>query len=171
MWRDLREGLPEIYGWTITEELPDLEAIGATYVDWIEVDEGPPWSVIEYGERPTKDLAEYRYRLSRARRQAVRGRLKQLVDFVEVSLPSALEDVDRQSRDRLESPDFDELRSVLGEVDRLVGDTVERRGRWVDLNRHLQAWLQHSRPSVRRRAPTRPNGGGSSNSLPGYSSR
>lgn len=125
MWRDLREGLPEIYGWTITEELPDLEAIGATYVDWIEVDEGPPWSVIEYGERPTKDLAEYRYRLSRARRQAVRGRLKQLVDFVEVSLPSALEDVDRQSRDRLESPDFDEfaVRSRRG------GSSGRRHGR------------------------------------------
>jgi hypothetical protein len=82
-WAELLPGLPTINGWTITEDLPDVDDIGRAHLEYAEIGE-QPWSLWEDTERPRKELAEYRFRSNRARRKAVRGRLDALVN--EVSL-------------------------------------------------------------------------------------
>jgi hypothetical protein len=80
-WSDLLVGLPEIDGWTVTGELPDIDEIGQIIIDYFEISE-PPIGAYEAEERPGKDLAEYRYRLNRARRRAARERLQYLTRMV-----------------------------------------------------------------------------------------
>jgi hypothetical protein len=133
---DLLPGLPAIDGWTITDPLPDIDALGQAFIDYADIME-PPWPAYEAGEKPGKDLAEYRYRLNRARRRAGRERLSQLTATIDSTLPRLLVGVPRDSQDRLEGPEVDEITSAVNELERLVGNTIERRGRWSDLHRHL----------------------------------
>jgi hypothetical protein len=102
-WADLIGGLPTIDGWTITDALPTPNEIGHGFLDWMEIGE-PPSSVYEAIEKPDKDIEEYRYRLKRARRRAVRTRIEVLVSEVDRLLQLAVLDVVRDSGDRLERP-------------------------------------------------------------------
>jgi Restriction endonuclease len=135
-WADLLEGLPLIDGWTITDGLPDIDDIGRMFIDYFEISE-TPFGAYEVGEKPDKDLAEYKYRLSRARRRAARERLQQLAAVIDMALPRLLEGVDRGSQDKLAGPEVDAVAGAIDEIERLVGDTADRRGRWSDLHRHL----------------------------------
>ena len=135
-WLDLLPGLPPIDGWTITGPLPDIDSLGQAFIDYADIGE-QPWPVYEAGEQPGKDLAEYRYRLNRARRQAARERLGQLTAAIDSTLPRLLVGVPRDSQDRLESPEAHQIASAVNELERLVGNTIQRRGRWGDLHRHL----------------------------------
>lgn len=137
-WRDLLSGLPPIDGWSISADLPDLEAIGQAYVEYLEVDELPPLAIAEYGDRPSKEMAEYRHRLHRARRRAARERLRELSGFVDLALPRLLDGVDRLSPEKLETADTSAVAEAIAEIERLIGDSTERRGRWGDLHRHLR---------------------------------
>ncbi len=136
-WSDLLAGLPEIDGWTITAGLPDIDEIGAIFVDCFEIDV-PPLEAYEVGEQPSKDLAEYRYRLNRARRRAARQRLDELTSTIDVLLAALLADVARDSSTKLEGPETEKIRAAVDEIERLLGDTAERKGRWSDLRRHLR---------------------------------
>lgn len=155
-WADLLAGLPKIDGWTITDPLPDIDDLGQSFIDLIDIGE-PPFAAYEAGEKPGKDLAEYKYRLNRARRRAAHERLQQLTTTIDKALPWILDGVARDSRERLEKPEIDEVTAAVDEIERLVGDTVQRRGRWSDLHRHLHFgeghdWhdiLEFDWPSVR----------------------
>jgi hypothetical protein len=135
-WADLLPGLPPIDGWTITEELPDIDALGQGFIDYFEIGEFPH-AVIDEGEQPGKDLAEYRYRLNRARRRAARERLQQLTIVLDTGLPLLLSDVPRNSTDVLSGELADRLREAVGEIERLMSDTSRQSARWPDLHRHL----------------------------------
>lgn len=74
-WSDLLVGLPKIDGWTITEDLPDIDEIGQIFIDYFDISEHPG-GAYEATEQPGKDVADYRYRLNRARRRAARERLQ-----------------------------------------------------------------------------------------------
>lgn len=56
---------------------------------------------------------------------------------VNSALPRLLDGVARDSIDRLQGPEVEEVAAAVNEIERLVGDTVQRRGRWSDLHRHL----------------------------------
>lgn len=156
MWDDLLAGLPKIDGWTITESLPDIDALGQDFIDYLEIDV-PPFRALEAGEQPGKDLREYRFRLNRARRRAARQRLEELTALVEALLPQLITGVPRDSREPLEGPHVDEAVAAIREIERLIGDTTERRGRWSQLHRHIafgqgQDWhdiYEFDWPSVR----------------------
>ncbi|MGH3830187.1 MAG: hypothetical protein ACRDRS_06980 [Pseudonocardiaceae bacterium] len=135
-WKDLLVGLPAIDGWTITDELPDTDALGQAYIDYFDIGEAP-FSVDEDGEKLGKDLTEYRFRLNRARRRAVRERLQRLTAVIDTALPHLLDGVARDSRDRLTGPAVDQITAAVGEIERLMGGITQRRGRWNDLHRHL----------------------------------
>lgn len=136
-WLDLLPGLPPIHSWTITEPLPDIDTMGHALLDYAEIGELPT-AVWEVGERPGKDLAEYRHQLARARRQAVRLRIEQIRSAIDAALPTLLSEVPRSSQEKLSSPGVDEIERLFGELERLVGDSVQRLGRWTDLRRHLR---------------------------------
>jgi hypothetical protein len=156
VWADLLEGLPPINGWTVTELLPDIDAIGQGFLDYADLGE-PPFALLNDCEAPGRELAEYRHRLKRARRRATSERLEQLVSTVDVLLPQVIDGLPRDSRDRIESADADEVRDAVDQIGRLMADTAEREGRWGDLYRHL--WFgqgvdwhdiaDHDWPSVR----------------------
>jgi hypothetical protein len=125
-------------------------------LDYLEISE-PPIGAYEAGEQPGKDLAEYRYRLNRARRRAARERLQQLTSVIDTALPRLLAGVPRDSQTRLEVSEVDQVTAAVDEIERLLGDTAQRRGRWSDLHHHLhfgqgQDWhdiAQMDWPSVR----------------------
>ncbi len=135
-WVDLLPGLPPIDGWTITDPLPDIDALGQSFIDYMDIGE-PPFAAYEEGDKPGKDLAEYRYRLNRARRRAARERLQQLTAVIDTALPRMVEKVPRTSSERLEGDEVEEVTAAVREIERLIGNTAQRRGRWGDLHRHL----------------------------------
>jgi hypothetical protein len=135
-WMDLLQGLPAINGWTITDPLPDIDRLGQAFINYANIMQ-PPWPVRQAGEKPGKDLTEYRYRLNRARRRATRERLGQLIATIDSTLPRLLVGVPRDSLDRLEAPEVDMITSAVNELERLIGNTIVRRGRWGDLHRHV----------------------------------
>lgn len=137
-WADLLPGLPPIDDWTITEGLPDLEQVGRAHIEWMEVGELPPSYLFEAGEQPGKDLAEYRYKLNRTRRRAVRDRLNELIAVVDAGLPVLLAGVPRDSGKVLDGDLRDQLRAVVPEIERLMGDTARQSDRWHDLRRHMR---------------------------------
>jgi hypothetical protein len=51
-WKDLLTGLPAIDEWTITEELPNADDLGKSYIAYSEFG-GPPFNVQEEAEQPT----------------------------------------------------------------------------------------------------------------------
>ncbi|MCX5328152.1 restriction endonuclease [Streptomyces sp. NBC_00140] len=136
-WVDLLPGLPPIDGWTISDELPDIDAMGQSFIDYFEISESPD-AVHAAGEKPGADLSEYRYRLNRARRRAARGRLQQLVSAVDTALPLAVQETARDSEATLVNEQTKQIAAAVGEIERLLGDTTERTGRWADLHRHMR---------------------------------
>jgi Restriction endonuclease len=136
-WDDLLPGLPLVDEWTITEPLPDIDALGQMFIDLLDISE-PPFAAYEAGEQPGKDLAEYRHRLNRARRRAARGRLEKLMQLVDAALPVLLNGVARDSLARVERAEVSQVTAAVNEIERLLGDTVSRKGRWGDLHRHLR---------------------------------
>lgn len=141
-WDDLLRGLPKIDGWTITERLPDMHEIGTMYLEYAEIGE-PPFRVMEASDAPDKALAEYRHRLNRARRRAVRDRMQELVTKVDALLPMLLADIPRDSLEHPEDARVPELEAAVAEIERLIGGTASRRGRWGDLHRHMHFGQGH----------------------------
>lgn len=134
-WTDLVDALPPIGGVTVVRELPDPDTIGHALIDLDPYDAMP---VHRQVEEPGKDLAEYRYRLSKARRTAIRQRVDELSSDIDVTLPKILEVLPTGKADAvIATEETRQVREAIAEIERLVGDTVERRGRWGDLSRHL----------------------------------
>lgn len=75
MWRNLLVGLPLIDGWTITADLPDLDDIGQSYIDHLDIGE-LPFAVVDAAEQPGKAFAHYEYLLKQARHCAACQRLQ-----------------------------------------------------------------------------------------------
>lgn len=156
-WHDLLAGLPPIEGWTITEDLPDIEGLGQDFLDYADIDE-IPHTAWEARERPGKDLATYRYRLTRARRRAARDRLRELTTAVDSAValisadinPDLDPDVDLRGATRIERAEVDQVTSALDEIERLVGDTITRRGRWSEMRRHLRFGQAHDWNDIAR---------------------
>jgi Restriction endonuclease len=147
-WNDLLAGLPPIDGWTMSSQLPDIDALGRAFIDYADIGEHP-FALYEEADQPGKDLAEYRYRFNRARRRAARERLQQLVATIDIALPALLVDVPRDSRECLDGQQVDDVTSAIGEIERLMGDTAERKGRWGDLHRHLYFGQGHDWHDIR----------------------
>jgi hypothetical protein len=123
-------------GWTITDPLPDMNQLGHAFIDYQEIGELPT-SAWEASEQPGRDIAEYRFRLHRARRRAIRERLNELTTTIDVALRRILVGVERTSTDEILSDDTTSVRAAYEEIERLLGDATERKGRWSELHRHL----------------------------------
>lgn len=150
-WSDLIGALPAVDGYRISAELPDIDHIGRSFLGYAEISEHP-FSVWEEIERPERELAEYAYRLGRARRRAVRERLEVLTGRVGVLLGDIKDHVDRAALDRsarLETRETQEVAKAVDEIERLIGDSSERTGRWGDLHRHLRFSEPHDWDDIR----------------------
>jgi hypothetical protein len=135
-WLDLLPGLPEINGWTVNEELPDIDDAGQAFIDYFEIGEAP-FNLMTQLEEPGRQLREYRYRLGQARRRAVRERLEELTSMVDDALRAIVQGVPRDSLDPLVDTRTEQVQRAVSEIERILGDTVERGRAWSDLRRHM----------------------------------
>lgn len=150
-WADLLSGLRPIDGWTITEPLPDMNDVGRAYIESADISVLPEaaWSM---AEKPGEDLAEYRYRLDKTRRRAISARLTTLVAQISENLADLVRALPTREdyfaslngpSQRVDLDEAQEIENLISEVDRLLGDTVVRKGRWGDLYRHLRFGQVH----------------------------
>jgi hypothetical protein len=135
-WVALRSGLPKINGWTVTVELPDADAAGQDFIGYADADEYP-FALLNFLKEPGDQLDEYRFRLSQSRRQAIHDRLDELKTTIGEMLPRIVEGVPRDCTDRLSDRRTTVIGEAISEIERLLGDTTERKGRWGDLHRHM----------------------------------
>ncbi len=135
-WLALLPGLPPIDGWTVTAELPDIDAAGRAFIDYLEIGE-TPFALHNDLEVPGRELDEYRFRLAQARRRATRDRIAELTIQIEQGISAVIaelpEDVERIDNDMTAL-----VESGFREIGALLGDATERRGRWWDMSRHLR---------------------------------
>jgi hypothetical protein len=134
-WDVLLSGLPTIDGWTVTEPLPDIDAAGQEFIDYAEIGQ-PAFSLMNRLEEPGRQLDQYRFALSQARRRAVEERIQELVSDIDARLEAVIAELPA-GNDPVETPDTQQVMNNYRELDRLLGDTTERRGRWHDMGRHL----------------------------------
>ena len=148
-WSDLLEGLPSIGGWRVDCELPDPAELGQTYLDYLDIGL-PPTGAYQLVEEPEHQLAEYRYRLTKQRRRVTRQRLEELVAEADTTLqnivaelPPVVEYPPNNSKSKIDTPLTALVGELVREIERILGDTVERRGRWSDLYRHMHFSQPH----------------------------
>lgn len=136
-WIPLLAGLPPVDGFTVTEELPDIDAAGQAFIDYLDIGE-PAFDLMNDLERPGHQLDEYRFKLAQARRRAIHDRLGDLISAVNATLAQITSSVVRDSPDRVDDARTTVVVESISEIERLLGDTTDRKGRWGDLHRHLR---------------------------------
>ena len=136
-WTSLLAGLPPIDGYTVTEELPDIDAAGQAFIDYLEIGQ-PACALMNALEQPGHQLDEYRFKLAQARRRAIHDRLDDLVSTINAALSQITDSIARDSSDRVDNPRTKVVEESISEIERLLGDTTDRKGRWGDLHRHLR---------------------------------
>ena len=136
-WSSLCRGLLPIDGFTVSDELPDADAAGQAFIEYWEIGE-PAFELMNELEQPGRDLDEYRFRLAQARRKAVRERLDDLTMSIDMSIKAVVEGIARSSQETLANERTAEVVEAMSEVERLLGDTLERSGRWGDMHRHMR---------------------------------
>jgi hypothetical protein len=134
--------LPGIDGWKAISQPLDLNAIGQARLDAREVDEiSAKVAVEEEIEAPGRELAEYRHRLNKKRRQLIRNAMKDLISSIDHTVGS-LEELElvgeREVNEDVEGEDWEKLKSQVQEIEMLLGSALPRPSRWIDLLRHLK---------------------------------
>jgi len=140
-YRDVLAGLPKIDGWK-SESIPmDLNAICQNRLDAKELGEiTAEIAVEEWIEAPGRELAEYRHRLNKKRRQLIRNAMNDLIARIDhtVGLLEELELVgEREVNEDIEGENWEKLKSQVQEIEMLLGSALPRPPRWGDLQRHL----------------------------------
>lgn len=160
-WRefhDIIEVLPKIDGWKAEIYVMGLEEVAQNRLDACELGEVEFTISVETRiNEPPKQLAEYRYRFNKKRRQLVRGSIHELIDRADerVRLLAPLIKVSEVWQS-VDSPDFEGLKASVAELAMLLGSSIPKPPRWTDLNRHLSFGLygdlcdivQHDWPTV-----------------------
>lgn len=89
-------------------------------------------------EQPGHQLDEYRFKLAQARRRAIHDRLDDLMSTINAALGQITDSIAWDSSDRVDDPRTKVVEESISEIERLLGDTTDRKGRWGDLHRHLR---------------------------------
>lgn len=137
---DVHAALPKIDGWKPDCHLQDLNEIAQNRFDAIELDEiSAKISVEESIGEPARDLAAYRHRLFKKRRELTRGAILETMGQVDEALRQ-LRLKFPNSDDRTQSVEgemWDSLKELIMEIETLLGSASPRPPRWGDLHRHL----------------------------------
>jgi hypothetical protein len=134
---ELAGSLPAVDGWAIAESPLTLDEIAQDRFDARDIGEMEAILSVERAvDAPGEAIREYRFRFNRARRSLVRPRVQHLVGDVEAQLASLVRRVARDNKP-IEDSDWPLLAESIREVERLMGSSMSRKGRWRDLRRHL----------------------------------
>lgn len=140
VYEDVLGALPTIDGWKPKSVPWDLNAIGQNRLDAKEVGEiSAEISVEEEIEAPGRELAEYRHRLNRKRRQLIRSAMSDLIAAIDETLRSLSKTIPKKPNParQVKSPHWEKLNDQIQEVESLLGSDLPRPSRWTDLRRHL----------------------------------
>lgn len=133
---DIADHLPAIDGFRLEAVPLGRDDAAQGRLDAWEMGEPSAATTIERSiQEPGMQLAEYRFRLERARRSLVRGRVMEVVSLVDQVLRDVVAD-GGLGEWRAESR-WGELSDLVSELNRLVGSMVPGRARWEPLERHL----------------------------------
>jgi hypothetical protein len=139
-YADLLKGLPKIDGWK-PESIPmDISARSQCRLDAEEVGEISMMdSVEEEIAAPSRELAEYRHRLSRVRRRLIRSASTDLIASIEDTIKALNKAVGKKPKlDRqVSSRHWNSLKGQMEELETLMGSGMPRLPRLGDLQRHL----------------------------------
>jgi hypothetical protein len=149
---DVVSGLPAIDGFRLADETLDLKAIAQWRLDAMEIGEiEAQVSAAEAVDEPGRMLATYRYRLDRKRRMLIRDAVTALIRQVDETLATLPPQGDDDARrENGSEPQLTTLRDAAGQIDTLLGSSVQRPARWRDLRRHLSFGMRGDLDDVRR---------------------
>lgn len=141
-YHDVLTVLPRIDGWKATSEPMDLNAISQARLDAKEIGEISAKVTVEEGiEAPGRELAEYRHRLNKKRRQLIRNAMTDLISRIDHTVASLQELQligEREVNEDVEGGDWEQLKSQVQEIEMLLGSALPTPSRWSDLLRHLR---------------------------------
>lgn len=134
---DLASALPGADGFRVESRPLTLDEIFQFRFDATELGEPGVWQTVEATiHEPGHDIGEYRHRFARLRRKVIRNRLGEVMTEVDALLASLTASVSADGNDVPEA-ELESLRTLIREIERLLGSSLVRRGRWADLHRHL----------------------------------
>jgi hypothetical protein len=139
-FKDVLAALPSIDGWKPESVPMDLNSIGQNRLDAKEVGEiSAEIAIEEEIEAPGREIAEYRHRLNRKRRQLIRSVMSDLIAGVDKTLQSLKKMIPKKPNParQVKSPAWDKLKDQIQEIETLLGSGAPRPTRWSDLRRHL----------------------------------
>lgn len=145
-YADLVGSLPTIGGFRIEDSTADLNEIAQWRFDAREVDElHAHVSVEEAIAKPGRDIAEYRFRLRKKRRELVLVLVRELIAQFDKTLSDLAAARPASASENASAPkdQIDTLKAAVAQLDRLLGPLARRPERWGDLRRHLGfgTWL------------------------------
>jgi hypothetical protein len=139
-FKDVLAALPSIDGWKPESVPMDLNSIGQNRLDAKEVGEiSAEIAIEEEIGAPGREIAEYRHRLNRKRRQLIRSVMSDLINGVDETLRSLNKIIPKKPTParQVKSPAWDKLKDQIQEIETLLGSGAPRPTRWGDLRRHL----------------------------------
>ena len=88
---------------------------------------------------PGREIAEYRHRLNRKRRQLIRSVMSDLIAGVDETLRSLNKIIPQKPKfaRQVKSSAWNELKDQIQEIETLLGSGSPRPSRWTDMRRHL----------------------------------
>lgn len=131
--------LPKIAAWKPTISLPDINEIGQSRFDAMEVgDIEAKLAVENWLSEPGQDIREYRFRFNNKRRQLIRDVLVELIDVIDDDIRTLRGEVGTVGQNQTFAPEaWDRLRSRIQQIEVLLGSSVERPAAWPMLRRHV----------------------------------
>ncbi|HXR22648.1 MAG TPA: restriction endonuclease [Acidimicrobiales bacterium] len=131
------KAVPPIGSYSIEREPWELNAIGQARLDAEEIGEFDAKLAVEEGiDAPGREIEEYRAKLIQMRRELVRDQLVLVMAEIDRLLAGLTERV-LPDREPVTGEGWEELVGALGQVERLTGGMVPRKGRWGEMHRHL----------------------------------
>jgi len=139
------ERLPTIDCHRLECEFTDPDDVLGNTFDYAEI--GEPFAHLSYVSslhEPGERLDEYAFRVAAKRRQLARDAAEGMTHEIE-SVIAILGSVaeSKQPGDKMESEDWERLRTLVKSIDTLLGNAIERPARWSDLCRHLKFAERH----------------------------
>lgn len=139
-YSDVLGALPKIDGWKPRSLPPDLNALAQDRLDAKEIDEiAASVAVEESVSAPGREIAEYRYRLNKKRRQLIRTALQEIMASVDDRLKVLQEryESEFETPKTIDPSDWEDVKDKIQQIEMLLGSSLPRPARWGDLHRHL----------------------------------
>jgi hypothetical protein len=117
-----------------------LNGLAQNRLDAREIDEiSAIVSVEEDATAPGREIAEYKYRLTKRRRSLIRAALREAMAAVHECLKvmQAKYESDFEAPKTIDPADWEEMKGNIKQIDMLLGGSLPRPPRWGELHRHL----------------------------------